>query len=107
LVAKIQHRRKHHVWKEEVETDAVASKIHYLLFGKRAKNGNSKNGDTHQQQVIIEKQELSDKIEKLEAFAKTYIYKSLPFAERERLTRQHCIMLSYEHVLKERIENER
>ena len=54
----------------------------------------------HQQRVVDEKSELS---EKLEAFIGGTIYADLPAAEQMRLSRQLLIMQLYEGVLSERI----
>ena len=59
----------------------------------------------HQQRVVDEKAELSDKTDKLEAFLGGSIYVGLPPAEQSRLTRQHRIMQLYEQVLSERISS--
>jgi hypothetical protein len=56
-----------------------------------------------QDRVIQEKAELSDKLDKLEAFEGGRVYNSLPPAEQSRLTRQLWIMRLYEQVLAERI----
>ena len=57
----------------------------------------------HQQRVVNEKSELSEKLDKLETFEGGAIYTSLPPAEQSRLTRQLLIMKLYEQVLSERI----
>lgn len=57
----------------------------------------------HQQRVTDEKNELSDKIGKLETFLGGTIYNSLPHQEQSRLSRQYLIMQLYEQVLAERI----
>jgi hypothetical protein len=57
----------------------------------------------HQQRVVDEKAELSDKLDKLEAFEGGAVFSSLPTAEQTRLTRQLFIMKLYEQVLGERI----
>jgi hypothetical protein len=57
----------------------------------------------HQGRVIVEKSDLSEKLDKLEDFHNTTIYASLPPAEQSRLTRQLLIMKLYEQVLSERI----
>jgi hypothetical protein len=57
----------------------------------------------HQQRVVDEKAELSEKLDKLEAFEGGAIYSGLPPAEQSRLTRQLFIMKLYEQVLAERI----
>lgn len=59
----------------------------------------------HQERVVQEKAELSDKTQKLEAFLGGSIYASLPAAEQSRLSRQYLIMQLYEQVLSERIAN--
>jgi len=57
----------------------------------------------HQQRVITEKAELSEKVDKLEKFISGSVYSSLPAAEQMRLSRQLLIMQLYEQVLSERI----
>jgi hypothetical protein len=57
----------------------------------------------HQQRVVDEKAELSEKLEKLEAFTGGAIYAGLPAPEQTRLSRQLLIMQLYEQVLSERI----
>jgi hypothetical protein len=57
----------------------------------------------HQERVVAEKAELSDKLDKLETFEGGAVYASLPPAEQSRLTRQLLIMKLYEQVLAERI----
>lgn len=57
----------------------------------------------HQQRVVDEKTELSEKTAKLEMFLAGAIYAALPAAEQTRLSRQYLIMQLYEQVLSERI----
>jgi hypothetical protein len=57
----------------------------------------------HQQRVVDEKAELSDKLGKLESFTGGPIFSGLPPAEQARLARQLLIMQLYEQVLSERI----
>ena len=57
----------------------------------------------HQQRVVDEKAQLSEKLDKLETFEGGAIYASLAPAEQSRLTRQLLIMKLYEQVLSERI----
>ena len=57
----------------------------------------------HQQRVVEEKVELSEKLTKLELFLSGSVYASLPSAEQTRLSRQYLIMQLYEQVLSERI----
>jgi len=57
----------------------------------------------HQQRVVEEKNELSEKLDKLETFEGGQIYSNLPPAEQSRLARQLLIMKLYEQVLSERI----
>lgn len=57
----------------------------------------------HQQRVVDEKNEISDKTSKLESFLGTALYASLPTPEQTRLSRQFLIMQLYEQVLSERI----
>lgn len=57
----------------------------------------------HQQRVIEEKGQLSERLDKLETFVGGAIYSSLPAPEQSRLSRQLLIMQLYEQVLSERI----
>lgn len=57
----------------------------------------------HQQRVVDELAELSDKLTKLEAFADTPLFASLAEAERGRLMAQHGAMFAYSTILGERI----
>ena len=60
----------------------------------------------HQQRVINELAELTDKREKLALFiAGSNIFGSLRRDEQNRLRRQFDIMVQYEGVLQERIDN--
>lgn len=59
--------------------------------------------EPHQQRVVDEKEQLSEKLEKLEVFTGGSIYAGLPAAEQTRLSRQLLIMQLYEQVLSERI----
>jgi hypothetical protein len=59
----------------------------------------------HQQRVVDEKAELSEKVTKLEIFLGGGTYASLPAAEQTRLSRQFLIMQLYEQVLSERISS--
>lgn len=59
----------------------------------------------HQQRVIDEHAELSDRVEKLSAFiAASAIFPKLDAAERSRLRRQLALMSQYADVLAERIK---
>lgn len=57
----------------------------------------------HQQRVVAEKLELDDRLNKLNAFFSTVMYKSLPPEEQDRMTRQSVAMTDYSDVLGERI----
>ncbi len=57
----------------------------------------------HQQRVAAEKQELDEKLEKLNAFGRGDVFPTLPAEEQERLIRQSKIMDQYSVVLGERI----
>jgi len=57
----------------------------------------------HQQRVVIEKQELDEKREKLGAFIESEFYQTLSSAERNRLTQQALAMERYSTILGERI----
>jgi hypothetical protein len=58
----------------------------------------------HQERVVAERNELSERIEKLAAFFETDLFSSLPTAEARRLCRQYGHMKSYLDILDERIE---
>ncbi len=59
----------------------------------------------HQQRVVDEKNELDEKLTKLNAFVSAgTIFDTLASAEQERLRRQAGIMAEYSAVLGERIE---
>lgn len=61
--------------------------------------------EPHQERVLNELKELTEKREKLGAFiANNAIFGQLPTDEQNRLRRQFDIMLSYEGVLQERID---
>jgi crAss001_48 related protein len=57
----------------------------------------------HQQRVVTELKDLSDKREKLGAFLQGDVFKSLDLAERGRLVHQYEIMGKYADILRERI----
>jgi hypothetical protein len=57
----------------------------------------------HQQRVVVEKTELDDKIDKLDAFRAGTIFSSLPEDEQDRLNQQLSFMRSYSGVLADRI----
>ena len=57
----------------------------------------------HQQRVVDELADLSEKLDKLTAFFKTEIFKGMRLAERSLLLRQHNAMFQYVEILKERI----
>lgn len=59
----------------------------------------------HQERVVTELSELTDKRTKLEAFFNTAMFKHLPPDEQARMERQARIMRTYEDVLEERIRN--
>jgi len=57
----------------------------------------------HQQRVVTEKEELSEKLAKLLAFFQTPIFAGLSEAEQSRLRNQARFMDGYAAVLEERI----
>jgi hypothetical protein len=57
----------------------------------------------HQQRVVSERDELSDRLGKLLAFFQTPTFVGLPEAERSRLRNQARFMDGYAAVLEERI----
>lgn len=61
----------------------------------------------HQQRVVAELRELTDRREKLGSFiaGAGAIFSTLPNDEQERLRRQFDIMVRYEGVLQERIDH--
>jgi len=58
----------------------------------------------HQQRVIDELFELSDKLQKLMLFMVTPFFASIDSAEQSRLILQASVMSTYELILKDRIE---
>jgi len=58
----------------------------------------------HQQRVIEEHAELSERCEKLKAFQDTEIFSKLPLDEANLLIDQLAHMLGYQHVLEQRIK---
>lgn len=60
--------------------------------------------ESHQERVVAELKDVTDKREKLAIFiGKSPTFQNLPNDEQERLRRQFDIMLQYEGVLQERI----
>jgi hypothetical protein len=57
----------------------------------------------HQQRVVTERDELAEKLTKLNAFTGTAVFTGLPEAEQFRLTRQAGIMKDYLDILNDRI----
>jgi hypothetical protein len=57
----------------------------------------------HQQRVVDEGMELSNRLTKLSTFLQTPTFHGLPYQEQKRLKRQELIMILYEEVLAERI----
>ena len=64
-----------------------------------------KIADTPLERMIIEHQELRDKINKLEKFLSSEGFDSLNYKMRTLLDMQHRIMIEYSLILKERINN--
>lgn len=58
---------------------------------------------SHQERVIVEKQELDDKISKLAAFMGGTIFASLDDEERSRLSIQLQYMNGYSEILGQRV----
>ena len=58
----------------------------------------------HQQRVVDEKNELAERLEKLNAFLVTEKCIALPFEERCLLARQALVMAQYLDILLDRIE---
>lgn len=57
----------------------------------------------HQQRVVVEKQELDQKIDALVPFLSSDTCHGLPFDERSRLKRQADVMAEYSSILGDRI----
>lgn len=57
----------------------------------------------HQQRVVDEKNELSDRLEKLLGFIGTDFYNSIPKKQQELLVLQSKAMLDYNSILGQRI----
>ena len=58
----------------------------------------------HQQRVIVELDELKEKLIALGDFLSTEMFKSLDSIDKELLTNQYYIMADYADILQERIE---
>lgn len=58
----------------------------------------------HQHRVVVEKEDLDDRLDKLNAFFSTSIFGALPMTEQARLRRQAVAMRIYSEVLDERIQ---
>lgn len=59
--------------------------------------------NSFQDRVIIEKEELDDKLSKLSTFLSSVVFASLPEAEQSRLRNQARFMDGYSAILAERI----
>jgi hypothetical protein len=57
----------------------------------------------HQERLIVERDELSEKLNKLRTFNNSDFYSTLPQDERGRLTRQYMAMSTYLQILNSRI----
>jgi hypothetical protein len=57
----------------------------------------------YQGRVVKERDQLSEKIDKLRTFTNSAVYVTLPYKERGRLTRQYLAMATYLDILNERI----
>lgn len=58
----------------------------------------------HQQRVVTERDELAEKLTKLNSFIGGQIFNGLPADERVRLAKQAGLMKDYLDILNERIE---
>jgi len=58
-----------------------------------------------QKRVVVEKEELDLKLERLKLFFNTEIFDKLKSDEKERLSRQLIAMNAYSDILGERISN--
>lgn len=65
----------------------------------------SKQIQPHQQRVIDEEKDLSEKLNKLQNFINDEVFSALPHGEQGRLREQADHMLGYRNVLLRRIEN--
>lgn len=63
-----------------------------------------KNLAPHQARVVDEKNELDDKLGKLEGFLATDLFRGLPDEDRDLLVAQFGLMQAYSEVLAQRIE---
>ena len=61
--------------------------------------------EPYQEQVMMEKAELDERLRKLDEFGRTDAFAALPSDEQGRLNRQHSIMEDYSQILGERIVN--
>lgn len=59
----------------------------------------------HQMRVVLEKDELDDKLSKLKLFISGTVFSALESAEQLRLVRQARIMEEYSSILEERVAN--
>jgi hypothetical protein len=57
----------------------------------------------HQQRVVTEKDELAERLTKLNAFMSTQIHDGLASEEKIRLAKQACAMKDYLDILNDRI----
>jgi hypothetical protein len=57
----------------------------------------------HQERVIVEREALEDKREKLAIFIRSSVYASLPDVEKAALSRQFAAMGEYSQALQDRI----
>ena len=57
----------------------------------------------YQERVVVERDELSEKIDKLRTFLGGSVFPTLPIAERQRMTMQYLAMAAYRDALNERI----
>lgn len=57
----------------------------------------------HQERVVAERDELQERIEKLDAFLKTPVFAKLPEVDRVDLYYQLCVMRAYRDTLNSRI----
>lgn len=90
-----------HVFHDDHDGDGVVIDMHGIAL----KDEGEKKVfmQPHQERVVQEKSDLSEKVDKLDTFINSGKYASLPADEQARLTRQHLIMQLYEQVLSERI----
>lgn len=83
------------------DTDALLRRVTALAFKPAMTHPGLA---PHQHRVVVEKEELDDRLDKLNAFFSTSIFGAQPMTEQARLRRQAVAMRIYSEVLDERIQ---